>query len=68
MPSIKELLETEAVQDIIEGGQKVLFELLLDLLEKLVNQTSTPEDNKALARFLRIAADRVEETTEPQPE
>lgn len=61
MSIFKSLLESPTVQNLINLAEKALFEQFLDWLEKVVERTSTPEDNEALALFLEEAAKRVRE-------
>lgn len=59
MSFLKDLLKSESVQKLITLAEEALFDQLLDILEKIVERTSTPEDNEALALFLEEAASRV---------
>lgn len=63
MSLLTDLLESESVQKILADGELFAFEQFLDLLEKIVSRTETPEDNEALALFLDTAAKRVREKT-----
>jgi vacuolar-type H+-ATPase subunit E/Vma4 len=61
MSFFEDLLKSEAVQKVITEVEKALFEQFFNALEKVVERTTTTEDNEALAAFLEEAAERVRE-------
>lgn len=61
MSFFEDLLKSETVQKVITEVERAGFKAFLDLLQKIVERTKTPEDNEALAVFLEEAAAKVRE-------